>query len=80
MRHHRFKRGDIVKQSNNCGGFDFFHVEQVHEHPSGAQGLDVICDDTGERYGLGGDWSSPATLRELVDDRERRGCSSMWRH
>ncbi len=72
MRGDRFKRGDIAKQDNNRGGFDFFHVERVYEHESGAQGLDVIGDADGARYGLGGDWSLPATLRELIDDRERR--------
>lgn len=70
MTRQRFKRGDIVKQDNNRGGLDFFHVECVHEHESGAQGLDVIGDESGERYGLGGDWSDIATLRELVDHRE----------
>ena len=70
----RFKRGDIVKQENHPGGgvWDYFHVEYVHSHDSGAQGLDVIGDKDGARYGLGGDWTHPATLRELVDDREKR--------
>ena len=67
----RFSRGDIVKQDNNRGGFDFFHVEHAHVHENGSQGLDVIGDKDGVRYGLASDFSLPATLRELIEAREK---------
>lgn len=71
-RSRRFKRGDIVKQDNGWGGFDFFHVESECVLPNGNQVLEAIADSSGIRCGLASDFSLPATLQELVEARDKR--------
>lgn len=66
-REHAFVPGDIVKQEAHHK-WDFFHVLEAHE----SGGLTVVGDADGRTYGLSAARCKPATLRELVADRDAR--------
>lgn len=75
----RFKRGDIVRMELDTMDtrHDYFHV--THADPNGA--LWVIGDKDGKQYGLSSNYSKTesATLKQLVDERERREYQSRYK-